>query len=84
MKNTETINECISNVLDNYFKDMANHFNGDLYNLVISEVEKPLLKKVLSYTNNNQTSAAAILGVSRGTLRKKIMHYQVDVKNINN
>jgi Fis family transcriptional regulator len=78
MKKKETIKQCISTVLDQYFNDMGNHFNGDLYDLVIKEVEKPLIKKVLAYTQSNQTSAANILGISRGTLKKKIMTYQID------
>ncbi|MFK5983850.1 MAG: helix-turn-helix domain-containing protein [Pseudomonadota bacterium] len=76
----ERINQCISNVLNHYFKDMENHFNGDLYNLVIEEVERPLVQKVMGYTNNNQSNAASILGMSRGTLRKKIKQYNIDTE----
>ena len=47
----------------------------DLYQLVIGEVEKPLFKAVLRYTNGNQSEAAEILGINRGTLRKKLKQY---------
>ncbi len=76
----ERIKACISNVLDHYFKDMENHFDGDLYNLVLREVESPLFQKVLEYTQFNQSQAAQILGVSRGTLRKKIAQYQLKLE----
>ena len=76
----ERLSECVSRVLKHYFKDMENHFNGDLYELIISEVEKPLVEKVMLYTNNNQSNAASILGISRGTLRKKIMLYHINTE----
>ncbi len=79
-KKHERINECVSRVLTRYFKDMENHFNGDLYELIISEVEKPLVEKVMAYTNNNQSNAASILGISRGTLRKKINLYNINTE----
>lgn len=42
----------------------------DLYELVMTEVEAPLIRCVLARTANNQSQAAVILGLSRGTLRK--------------
>lgn len=47
----------------------------NLYDLVISEVEAPLIAAVLLHTQGNQSRAATMLGVSRGTLRKKIKLY---------
>lgn len=45
---------------------------GDIYSLVIQRVEKPLITHVLRKTNGNQVRAAALLGINRNTLRKKI------------
>ena len=45
--------------------------------MVISEVEKPLIQMVLKLTNGNQSKAALILGISRGTLRKKMAIYEL-------
>ena len=45
--------------------------------LVIGEVEKPLFRAVLTYTNGNQSEAAEILGINRGTLRKKLKDYKL-------
>lgn len=46
-----------------------------MYQLVLSEVEAPLLEQVMKYTRNNQTKASTMLGLNRGTLRKKLKQY---------
>lgn len=63
--------------LRSYFIHLNGHKPGDLYELVLGEVEKPLFKAVLSYTNGNQSEAAEILGINRGTLRKKLRTYKL-------
>ncbi|MBN1239555.1 MAG: DNA-binding transcriptional regulator Fis [Gammaproteobacteria bacterium] len=63
--------------LKSYFASLNGHRPGDLYQLVIGEVEKPLFKAVLTYTNGNQSRAAEILGINRGTLRKKLKSYEL-------
>jgi Fis family transcriptional regulator, factor for inversion stimulation protein len=49
--------------------------NLNLYQLIIEEVEAPLFRTVMELTRYNQSKAARILGVSRGTLRTKLKHY---------
>ena len=61
--------------LDQYFTTMNGDRPGDLYDLVIGEVERPLFKAVMDYTHGNQSQAAGILGINRGTLRKKLRTY---------
>ncbi|HEX8954047.1 MAG TPA: sigma 54-interacting transcriptional regulator [Polyangia bacterium] len=51
----------------------------DLYEEVISRVERPLIELVLERTGNNQLKAAEILGLNRNTLRKKIAERNVAV-----
>lgn len=63
--------------LDGYFSKLNGHKPGDLYQLVLGEVEKPLFRAVLEYTNGNQSEAAEILGINRGTLRKKLRSYNL-------
>ena len=63
--------------LDGYFHKLNGHKPGDLYQLVMGEVEKPLFRAVLTYTNGNQSEAAEILGINRGTLRKKLKVYKL-------
>ena len=74
------LNQQIKSSLKKYFanfekldyKNIAN-----LYQLVLTEVEKPLLETVLEYTNDNQSLAAKWLGISRNTLRKLISSYKL-------
>ena len=63
--------------LVSYFENLNGHKPGDLYQLVIGEVEKPLFRAVLGYTKGNQSEAAEILGINRGTLRKKLKDYKL-------
>lgn len=65
----------VKQALDLYFSQLKGHDAADLYNMVISEVEKPLLELVLAYCGHNQSKAAKALGLSRSTLRKKLEHY---------
>ena len=60
-----------------YFESLNGDRPGDLYDLVIGEVERPLFKAVLDYTQGNQSQAAGILGLNRGTLRKKLRYYSL-------
>jgi Fis family transcriptional regulator, factor for inversion stimulation protein len=61
--------------LDAYFASLNGHKPGQLYDLVMREVEEPLFKAVLDYAEGNQSRAADILGINRGTLRKKLKTY---------
>lgn len=63
--------------LQNYFASLNGDRPGDLYEFVIGEVERPLFKVVMDYTDGNQSQAAGILGINRGTLRKKLKSYSL-------
>jgi Fis family transcriptional regulator len=63
--------------LDSYFASLNGHTPGHLYELVMREVEEPLFRAVLGYAEGNQSRAADILGINRGTLRKKLRHYGI-------
>ena len=71
------LNKCIREALEEYFNRLEGHKITNLYNLVLKEVEIPLLKTVMKNTKNNQSNAAAILGLNRGTLRKKLKQYKL-------
>ena len=49
----------------------------DVYQLVLNEVEPPLLNAVMDFSNNNQSKAAKILGINRTTLRTKLKKYNI-------
>ena len=60
-----------------YIVAMKGHENGQLYDLILSGVEKPLVEMVLKETSGNQTQTASVLGINRSTLRKKIKEYNL-------
>lgn len=64
--------------LDEYFTSLNGHAPGHLYDLVLREVEEPLFRAVLDYSAGNQSRAADILGINRGTLRKKLRVYGIE------
>ncbi len=64
--------------LGRYFADLKGHDPSDLYDMVLGEIEPPLLKTLLEYTRGNQSRAAAILGINRSTLRKKLRQYKIN------
>ena len=60
-----------------YFSQLDGQTPANLWGLVMAEVEQPLIEMVLKLTNRNQSKAAIILGISRGTLRKKMAIYDI-------
>ena len=69
--------KAVSMALEAYIADMGDEEITDLYELVLREVEGPMLASVLRHTGNNQSKTAAMLGLSRGTLRKKLRKYRL-------
>ncbi len=61
--------------LSDYFTSLNGHRPARLYELVLREVEEPLFRVVLDYAQGNQSRAADILGINRGTLRKKLKQF---------
>lgn len=72
------LREQVRESLKHYFRQLDGHHASDLYQLVIAEVEQPLLETVMTHTGGNQTQAAKLLGISRCTLRKKLAQYDLD------
>ncbi len=58
-----------------YFETLNGHKPARLYDLVMREVEEPLFKVVMDHVQGNQSRAATILGINRGTLRKKLREF---------
>lgn len=75
LKNKKPLRAHTEDALRQYFATLNGDRPGDLYELVLGEVEEPLFKAVLDYTQGNQSQAAGILGINRGTLRKKLKTY---------
>ena len=74
-QNSQTIRDNVHKALKNYFSHLDGQPVTDVYQMVVSEVEAPLLETVMDYTRGNQTKASVILGLNRGTLRKKLKTY---------
>ena len=60
-----------------YLSLMDDHEASDLYQVVISEIEKGLILEVLKHCENNQSKASKILGLTRTTLRNKIRKHKL-------
>jgi Fis family transcriptional regulator len=71
----QPIRRSVTSAIELYLGDMNGHDVTDLYRVVLSEVEPAILDVVMKHVEGNQTDAAEVLGVSRGTLRKKLKLY---------
>ena len=71
----QPIRRSVTSAIELYLDDMNGHEVTDLYHVVLSEVEPAILDVVMKHVEGNQTEAAEMLGVSRGTLRKKLKLY---------
>lgn len=76
------LSECVRGSIENYFRELDGHQAGEVYELVLSEIEPPLLKVVLRETRCNLTRAAEVLGLTRATLRKKLKKYKLNKKEL--
>jgi Fis family transcriptional regulator len=74
-KGNRPLRKVTEEALGNYFANLNGQKPNELYSLVMSEVEAPLFKTVMHYTGGNQSRAAQVLGINRGTLRKKLRTY---------
>lgn len=67
----------MTQTLQHYFATLEGEIPSDVYQMVISQVEKPMIEFVLQETQFNQSRSAKILGINRNTLRKKIQTYNI-------
>lgn len=71
----QPLHDSVRQSLENYISQLQGTMPNNLYELILAEVEAPLLECVMEYTKSNQSRAAIILGLSRGTLRKLLKKY---------
>jgi Fis family transcriptional regulator len=71
----QPLHDSVRQSLENYITHLKGKLPNNLYELILAEVEAPLMEAVMEYTKGNQSRAAIVLGLSRGTLRKKLKKY---------
>ncbi|MGH8620026.1 MAG: helix-turn-helix domain-containing protein [Burkholderiales bacterium] len=77
MTNDNDMSRSVRRAIEGYFRDLDGEKPSRVYRMVIDCVEKPLLETVLHRVRGNQTHAAAMLGINRNTLRKKMKEHGI-------
>ena len=66
------LHDCVRRSLNRYFRDLDGQAPHAVYDMVLRTVERPMLEVVMKQAEGNQSVAAEILGISGGTLRRKL------------
>ena len=69
------VTEVLETHLQRYLDDLGNIPPSNVYDMVISSIEKPMLELIMQHAGNNQSLAAQYLGLNRNTLRKKLLEH---------
>ena len=69
------LRDSVKQAVNKYLKQLDSTDVENIYELVLAEVEAPLLEEIMTFTRGNQTRAAIMMGINRGTLRKKLKQY---------
>src|SRR5210317_781054 len=71
----------VQNTISRYLQDMGNTDPENLYQMLLAEIEPPLIEEILKRTGGNQSRAAGMLGITRNTLRSKMQRYSISAKS---
>lgn len=77
MKKNNLLEEAVRMSLEQYFSDLGDTDPSDIYEMVIRCVERPLLEVAMTHAHQNQSKAAQMLGMTRNTLRKKLIFHKL-------
>ena len=72
-----SLRDAVTTSVRQYLAELDGQLSTDVYQMVLAEIEAPLLEEIMAYTRNNQTRAANMLGLNRGTLRKKLKQHKL-------
>lgn len=72
-----SLRDSVKSAVRAYLQELDGQMSTDVYQMVLAEMEAPLLEEIMAYTRNNQTKASLMLGLNRGTLRKKLKQYDL-------
>ncbi len=75
--NRAPLRDHVTTSVRRYLRDLNGCGTDDLYNIALRELEIPLFAEVLQHCDGNQSRAAAMLGIHRATLRKKLRDYNI-------
>ena len=71
------LNTTIRTSLSQFLNDLDGENPGNIYDMVLQQVEQPLLELIMQHVDGNQSKASEFLGINRGTLRKKLKTYNL-------
>ncbi len=70
----------VQKTISRYLQDMGNTAPENLYQMLLAEIEPPLIEEILKRTRGNQSRAAGMLGITRNTLRTKMQRYSINAR----
>lgn len=71
------LGDCVRRSLNRYFRDLDGQAPHAIYDMLLKSVEQPMLEVVMKQAEGNQTVAAEMLGISRGTLRRMLVEHEL-------
>ena len=71
----QLLRDSVKRAVSNFFAQLDGEEPTEVYEMVLCEMERPLLDLTMQFTRGNQTRAANLLGINRGKLRKKLKKY---------
>jgi DNA-binding protein Fis len=77
MKKNNILEDSVRLSLAQYLSDLGDTDPSDMYEMVIRCVERPMLEVAMEHARQNQSKAAQMLGMTRNTLRKKLISHQL-------
>jgi Fis family transcriptional regulator len=78
---TIPLRQHVQNTVSRYLQDMGNTTPENLYQMLLAEIEPPLIEEILKSTGGNQSRAASMLGITRNTLRTKMQRYSIQARS---
>lgn len=76
-RSESTLRDAAARVVRRYLHDLNGSECRDLYDLMLSQVERPVLEEALRHCGGNLTRTSELLGMNRATLRKKLVEHGI-------
>ena len=77
MSKGNELSDAVKRSLERYFKDMDGEIPTSIYEMVLKNIERPMIETVLGHAKGNLTQAASMLGINRATLRTKMQQLRI-------